>query len=159
MDRYQKLAERFLETNGSDSDFKRIAGEVGFERCPQRNSKAVTQALSKALVPMPFGSKIEEPPTIDEDQLALANLLAEDHDPNWTELARLSKRVLAKVAAGILESEPGQVSALKEVIGRAEGRIGADAEDKEEKTHILILPKEDLPGEGLSVIVPANLEE
>ena len=130
------------------------AREVGFERTPQRESKAVQEALSKARMPI---NGIQEPKTIDGDQLALGNLLAEEHDPNWTELARLSKRVLAKISAGILESNQGQVSALKEVIGRAEGRIGADAEDKEEKTHILILPTED-SGQGPSVIVPADLE-
>ena len=158
-DRYQDLAEKFLQSNGSDHDFSRIAREVGFERTPQRHSKAVTQALSKAQVPdNGSGTGIHEPITIDEDQLALANLLASEHDPNWTELARLSKRVLAKIAAGILESEAGQVSALKEVIGRAEGRIGADKEDQEEKTHILILPVED-SGQGPSVIVPSNIEE
>ncbi len=155
MDRYQELAERFLASNGSDHDFKAIAQAVGFERTPQRESKAVQEALSKARV---SDNTMVEPHTIDEDQLALANLLAEERDPNWTELARLSKRVLAKVAAGILESEAGQVSALKEVIGRAEGRIGADREDQEEKNHILILPVED-SGEGPSVIVPSNLEE
>ncbi len=162
MDRYQELAEKFLASNGSDIDFGRIAREVGFERTPQRQSKAVNEALSKALVDLSreadVGDGIHEPITVDEDQLALANLLASEHDPNWTELARLSKRVLSKIAAGILESETGQVSALKEVIGRAEGRIGAEAEDKDEKVHILILPVED-SGEGPSVIVPANLEE
>ncbi len=162
MDRYQELAEKFLASNGSDQDFSRIAREVGFERTPQKNSKAVNEALSKALVDQSaengFGGQVQEPPTVDEDQLALGNLLAEEHDPNWTELARLSKRVLAKISAGIIRSNQGQVSALKEVIGRAEGRIGADREDQDEKTHILILPVED-SGEGPSVIVPSNLEE
>jgi hypothetical protein len=162
MSRYDELAEGFLASNGSDIDFGRVAREVGFERCPKRDSKAVTEAMSKALLSKTtgngFGGQVEEPPTVDEDQSSLANLLAEEHDPNWTELARLSKRILAKISAGIIRSNQGQVSALKEVIGRAEGRIGADAEDKEEKTHILILPTED-SGQGPSVIVPSNLEE
>ena len=162
MSRYDELAQKFLASNGSEHDFKNIAREVGFERTPQRESKAVQEALSKALLNSSaenaFNGQVEEPRTVDEDQKALANLLAEEHDPNWTELARLSKRVLAKISAGILTTNQGQVSALKEVIGRAEGRIGADAEDKEEKTHILILPTED-DGSGPSVIVPSNLEE
>ena len=158
MDRYQELAERFLDSNQSDHDFKAIASHVGFERTPQRDSKAVQDAINKARVSQGNGQLVE-PNTVDEDQKALATLLDLEHDPNWTELARLSKRILSKSSAGILKGNQGQVSALKEIIGRAEGRIGSDAEEKDEKTHILILPVEDVLGEGPSVIVPPNLEE
>jgi len=147
--RYQELAEKFLASNQSDHDFKTIAREVGFERVPKKDSKAVLAALEQARVPQ------EE---LDPDTIKLNELLANEDDPDWQDLNRLSKRVLAKIGTGIIKSTTGQVAALKEIIARAEGRIGAENEEGDDKTHVLILPVEDT-GEGPSVIVPPNLEE
>ncbi|KKN39749.1 hypothetical protein LCGC14_0740280 [marine sediment metagenome] len=158
-DRYFILAQKFLASNQSDVDWKIISREVGFDRTPQRDSKAVLEAMAKArmLEDTPIDLGDDGKPSLDEDQIRLNMLLSQEDDPNWLDLAKLARRVLAKIGSGLISSGAGQVAALKEVIARAEGRVGADAESEENVEHILILPVQDTE-DGPTVIVPKELK-
>jgi hypothetical protein len=70
-------------------------------------------------------------------QKRMEDLLAEDG--RWEDIAPLARRFLAMIGTGRVDASASQVTALKEIIGRAEGRVGQQRAD-EKPLGILVLP-------------------
>lgn len=131
-----------------------------FQRVPDKNNNLSRNALKKAERWVGDWRELDADtsPVRDNDLEELERLVTLQ-DPDWDELAVLAKRLLVKVGAGILpETSAYQVTALKEIIARAEGRVGQKKEKvKEELAGLVILPVLTLPDESMVTVV--ELEE
>ena len=133
---------------------------AGFSRPPKLGSKAMTfvePRVRAGLLPgnrpliidgqhlgplaVREGSSASEPENeLDAEMQAILerpeDALASAH---WDDLAPLARRYLARIAAGRAEASSGQVVALKEIIGRAEGKVGQQ-QHQDRPQGILVLP-------------------
>ena len=116
---------------GVRANWRRACEVAGFNRVPSLESKVVLAALAKER------ANTEIIP--DPDMVMLENLLS--GDPTWEEIAVYARRVMVKIGTGLIKANSGQVTALKETIARAEGRIGQEKDlTEEEVLGVVILP-------------------
>ena len=82
--------------------------------------------------------KKQEP---DEDMLAIEREMLEG-EGSWEQMARHAMRVIAKIGSGRLEASSQQVSILKEIVARAEGKVGQkqEGDGEEEMVKVVLLP-------------------
>jgi hypothetical protein len=78
------------------------------------------------------------PPDILDPDDDLTKALSEDLD--WSEAAPVARKALLGIARGGVKASQGQIQALKEIIARAEGRVGTIASDDERPIGIVVLP-------------------
>ena len=140
-DKHVEMARHFLFGQpGIKGDWREAASAAGFTgRSPNRTSEAMQVALNlvKKEAEQGLVDTMQRP---DPDMDRMTDLVASD-DPPWTEIAVLAKRVLARIAAGKTEANANQVAAIKEIIGRAEGRIGQKSEvETDAKSFVVVLP-------------------
>jgi len=102
--------------------------EAGFKRAPDIENHTSQMALEKA---RNIGLDVD--PVDDRLQALL------DGDISWTEASDVARQVMLSIAAGAVRASPGQVAALKEIVARAEGKIGQTKEE-ERPMGVLILP-------------------
>jgi hypothetical protein len=106
------------------------ARQAGFTRIPRLDSKVMVVALDES----------EQDSPIDSDLAKLDELLASGN-PSWPDLAAFAKRVMGKVALGLVDASPGQVASLREIVARAEGKIGQLLEETDDDVvHVVVLP-------------------
>lgn len=67
------------------------------------------------------------PPPEDADVLALQEMT--EAGGSWAEMAPLARRIMGKVGSGKIAASAQQVNALKEMIARAEGKVGQEKEE------------------------------
>lgn len=132
-----KVQERHLEAArlylsgppGLQGNWRASCHRAGFERAPALDNETSQEALEQV-------KAAESEP--DEDLERLEALL-ESANPSWEELALVARKVLGKIGAGMISPNQGQVSSLKEIIQRAEGRVGSQG-GGEELAGIVVLP-------------------
>lgn len=80
--------------------------------------------------------------TLDPD-MALISAMPDDAD--WEDMAKVARRVMRKSLANKLQLSTAQVAVIKEIIGRAEGRIGQERERTDDSglVRVVILPVRD----------------
>ena len=100
------------------------------------------------------------PPPPDQDVLELDRMLSTQSDPDWKVVAPVAKRILTKVGIGKIKGSATQVSALKEIILRAEGRLGVTKpeDDDAQVVHVICLPYLDNPEPG-KILDLGDIEE
>jgi len=145
--RHLEAARLYLAgPTGVRNNWPEACKRVGFKRVPGLKSKVIQKALVKE------GANIDTVP--DSDMVQLEQMLA--GDPTWEELSRVSRKVMVKIGTGVIQANAGQVTALKETIARAEGRVGQDKDEKEEEViGVVVLPA--IVGEGDLRIVDVEL--
>lgn len=101
--------------------------EAGFERVPDQYSATCQAAMRKA---QDAGLLVD-----DETNAELAKLESMD----WEEAAPVARKMLLRIASGFEDADSSQVQALKEIIARAEGRIG-QAQTSDRPIGVVVLP-------------------
>lgn len=160
--RHKEAARLYLMgPEGIRSDWAEACREAGFTRVPDIEGVAVQAAFAdwkREGENTPSVADVPKPP--DDDAVALERLL-EVENPDWDELARLAKRVLVKIGTGLMgDSSSYQVTALKEIIARAEGRVGQKKEDVEHVfLGLVVLPVlRDVPTSEVVIVDVEDME-
>lgn len=140
--RHMDMARAYLaESSSTRGNWEESARAAGFSVSPPRDSGPMAVALERiqaeielvgagaleSVAPegsMKGRSSSAKPTKRDSDVERLEALLG-DGDPDWDVLGPVAKRVLTKVGIGSIESSPGQVTALREVLNRAEAAEAA----------------------------------
>lgn len=105
--------------------------KAGYERTPPLDARKSQDALAQV--------RTEPPPGVEEDLAELEKLLSGDGDVSWEEMAPIARKFLGKIGAGHVQANQGQIQSLKEIIARAEGRIGAQVQD-DAPLGVVVLP-------------------
>lgn len=116
-ERHWKAAELYLSgPSGVRGNWKAACREAGFKRTPGIDNKTSQHVIEETR-----NSKAGV-----DDALLELEMLLETGEPEWDEVAPVARKVLTKIGAGLIEADSGQISALKEMIARAEGRVGSE---------------------------------
>lgn len=128
-ERHLEAARLFL-AGGRDTKGKweASARKAGFERVPNKASGVMEKAFHKVR---------DSGRLVDEETVELANRLS--LEDGWEGAAVQARKMLFNIGAGFEEATAGQVTALKEIIARAEGKVGQVA-SSERPMGVLILP-------------------
>lgn len=124
-ERHLDFARRYLDPKSDTYGRWRPSSDAaGFERVVRQDSAKIKLALEHVAdeldVPLAHPKAGGAPP-LDPDMARLAEM---GDSADWEEMAVLAKRVMRKVLANQVELSTAQVNVIKEIIGRAEGKIG-----------------------------------
>lgn len=148
-EKHLKAARYFLAgPMGIRGNWRLACKEAGFTRVPDQKRAMMQSSLAivqEQLEVESSHSQGAQPAATDADMQLLAEL--QDSD-SWADMAPVARRVMAKIATGLLEASPGQVVSLKEIIARAEGKIGQSTDADADAVHVIILPTMDKQGSG-----------
>jgi hypothetical protein len=109
------------------------AKSAGYERTPSMD----TDIMELAFEEVRAEHMRREGPTQDQVVKELEQLLSGAF--SWEEAAPIAQRVLVQIGAGLVPASAGQVSALKEMVSRAEGRVG-DRATGDRPVGVVVLP-------------------
>lgn len=148
-DRHWEACRLYLQgPQGLKGRWRACCLKVGFQRIPALNSKTVQYCLERVRDRIAVEGEIEpyvdwgEEEAVGEakgDLEELESFLTGDSDLSWDSALPLARKVLARIATGRVEASQGQVQALKEIVARAEGKIGAKASEGQ-PVGVVLLP-------------------
>lgn len=139
-DKHMAAAHSFVRSpSHTPTDWLIACQAAGFSRAPSFERDTSQEAIRRATAELQ-AELAAEPESADSELLALEALLSEPN-PSWPDLAVFARKVMGKIAVGSVTATPGQVTSLREIVARAEGKIGqAVEEDSGEIVHVVILP-------------------
>lgn len=158
-ERHYTMARLYLVgPEGVKGHFERAARQAGFKRLPNRDSDTVNQVVEEVTLELlnqgyeledmaawdevlsPKVQSAAEAVQPDEDAKALEELMAEG--ATWEEMAPYARKMLGKIGTGRISASAQQVASLKEIIARAEGKVGQQKEEEGEErlVKVVLLP-------------------
>lgn len=118
---------------GVRGSWDNAAKAAGYVRPPRPDSQNVWQLIKEQ--------------SGNPDNNPIAQLLAEAEGLSWPELAERIRPIMVQIAAGKIWATSQQVTMLKEIATRGEGKAGATKEVEDRITAVVVLPALGTAGE------------